>query len=239
MHPTFLILIALALLGGLGPPISGLLTLVLLFGSVLVHELAHSLVAKRKGVVVRDIVLLPIGGASEMEMKPEKPVDELVIAIVGPLTSAVLSAGAFGVLLVTGRPVGPAFATGGLLVRLAWANAMLRAVWPNYTSVRGVKVVLPLVVADAADLADLKATAPASRYVVCELTAPRQVLEERVTRREPNEFWTAALLKWIDVYHRRDDLEWLRDFHVSTHDKPVDLSAEEVISLCGWGDDRT
>ena len=110
----------------------------------------------------------------------------------------------------------------------------LRAVWPNYTSVPNVRVVLPLVVADAADLAELKEIAPAGRHIVGELTAPRPVLEQRVTAREPNDYWKARLLDWVDVYHRRGDLESIRDFQVSTHDKSVDACAEAVIALCGW-----
>jgi Zn-dependent protease len=59
--------------------------LVLLFLTVFVHEFFHSVVAIAKGVKVKKIILLPIGGLSMAESIPEKPSDEFVIAIAGPL----------------------------------------------------------------------------------------------------------------------------------------------------------
>ena len=64
-----------------------LLWIAAVFGSVLVHEFAHCVVARRRGAVVEDVLLLPIGGVSQMEKIPEAPDDELAIAVVGPLTS--------------------------------------------------------------------------------------------------------------------------------------------------------
>jgi len=58
-----------------------------LFGGVTLHELAHSYVAKKNGVPIESIVLLPIGGVSQMENIPEDPNVEMRIALVGPLTS--------------------------------------------------------------------------------------------------------------------------------------------------------
>jgi len=57
----------------------------ILFSSVLLHELFHSLVALLKGIRVEKISLLPIGGIAYTQKMPEKPVDELVIALAGPL----------------------------------------------------------------------------------------------------------------------------------------------------------
>jgi len=62
------------------------------FASITLHELAHSLVAMRKGVRVRDITLLFIGGAAQMEEIPRKPADEIQVAIAGPLFSLGLAA---------------------------------------------------------------------------------------------------------------------------------------------------
>ncbi|HZQ26755.1 MAG TPA: site-2 protease family protein [Acidimicrobiales bacterium] len=127
VHPTFLVLIALALVGGLGPPAQGLLWLVLLFASVVAHELAHSLTARRFGVRVKDILLLPIGGVSEFERLPSAPRQELLVAAVGPLTSlalgiavATVAAVAFGTALL---PVD--LVHGTVLHRLAWLNVLL------------------------------------------------------------------------------------------------------------------
>ncbi len=59
--------------------------ILLLFFFVFLHELAHSLVAKRYGVKISKIILLPFGGVSSMERIPEDPSKELAIAIAGPL----------------------------------------------------------------------------------------------------------------------------------------------------------
>ena len=61
-----------------------------LFTSIVLHELGHSLVAIRKGCRVHEILLLPIGGAAQMESLPVRPVDELLTAAAGPAVSAVL-----------------------------------------------------------------------------------------------------------------------------------------------------
>lgn len=63
-----------------------------LFISVLLHELAHSLVAKSRGLPVKSITLFLLGGVSNLESEPEKPGVEFVVAIAGPLSSLALAA---------------------------------------------------------------------------------------------------------------------------------------------------
>lgn len=70
--------------------VMGGVTAISLFISVLLHELAHSLVAKARGLPVSSITLFIFGGVSNLEEEPEKPGIEFIMAIVGPGTSLVL-----------------------------------------------------------------------------------------------------------------------------------------------------
>ena len=67
------------------------------FASILLHELAHSLVAKREGLSVKSITLFIFGGVSALGSEPETPGQEFRVAIVGPIVSFIL-AGAFGIV---------------------------------------------------------------------------------------------------------------------------------------------
>ena len=106
----------------------GLLWVVAIFGCVLIHELAHCVVAQREGVIVDDILLLPIGGVSQMRSIPSVASEELAIAIVGPLTSLALAGVFAAAALATGAHLWPpTLLVGPWLVRLAWLNVILGA----------------------------------------------------------------------------------------------------------------
>ena len=80
----------------------GATTSLLIFASVLVHELAHSFVAKARGLNARSITLFIFGGVSNLTGEPESPRTEFLVAIVGPLTSFALA----GVMFVLANVVG-------------------------------------------------------------------------------------------------------------------------------------
>jgi Zn-dependent protease len=93
LHLTFfLILIWGAFSYGRGAgPVYGLVVTMALFTLVLLHELGHSLAAMGYGIPVKDITLLPIGGVARLTRMPEKPVQELVVALAGPAVNVVLA----------------------------------------------------------------------------------------------------------------------------------------------------
>jgi Zn-dependent protease/CBS domain-containing protein len=101
------------------------LSAVLFFGSVLVHELAHALVAQARGIRVQDITLFLFGGATRARVESRGPGDEFLIALVGPLTSGLL-AGLFGIVAGLGRDI-LSRPLGGTLGYLAWTNLVLAA----------------------------------------------------------------------------------------------------------------
>lgn len=76
--------------------LSGLLLSVLLFGSILLHELGHSVVARRRRVPIEGIELHLFGGVAKMTAPPRSPKDEIAIAIAGPLVSLALAAAFLG-----------------------------------------------------------------------------------------------------------------------------------------------
>jgi len=96
----------------------GILTSLLFFGSVLFHELSHSVVALHYKIPVHSITLFVFGGIARIAREPSKPIQEFNIAIAGPLASFFLGV----TFLVITAIFPPEQMVGALAVNLAWTN---------------------------------------------------------------------------------------------------------------------
>jgi Zn-dependent protease/CBS domain-containing protein len=132
IHITFLLFLAWIGFsafrqGGAQAATQNIVFIVLLFLCVVLHEFGHIFMARRFGIRTPDVTLLPIGGVASLERIPEKPSQELAVALAGPavnlvialLLIAVLGAGMEGQV---DRIDDPAL---GLATRLAAANVFL------------------------------------------------------------------------------------------------------------------
>jgi Zn-dependent protease len=109
-----------ALGDGAGKYLLAAVFVILLYLSVLVHELSHSIVARGYGLPVRRIVLYPLGGVSEIDKEPETPLREFCVSAAGPALSLVLAGIGWGLtnVFVTGW-------SGELVWQLLWVNIIV------------------------------------------------------------------------------------------------------------------
>ncbi len=106
----------------------GITTSLLVFLSIVAHELAHCFVAQRRGLLVHDIVLFLLGGVSQLEREPTSPAAELSMAIAGPLASLGLAV-AMGLLWLACLPLGePLAAVFGYVAGLNGAVALFNLI---------------------------------------------------------------------------------------------------------------
>src|SRR5579864_210809 len=138
IHLTFFFLLAFvwftqSVAMGVGGAARGLILVGMIFGCVVLHELGHALVAKRNGVAVRSIILLPIGGVTLMDDSTQRshPARDIRIAIAGPLVNLVIAA-LSGVAILAFYPQArlwhqPFVYAGNLPRALFWGNVFLGA----------------------------------------------------------------------------------------------------------------
>jgi Zn-dependent protease/predicted transcriptional regulator len=131
LHITFLLFIGwVALSQGLltGRPeraLSGVALLLLIFACVVLHELGHALVARRFGIRTRDIVLLPIGGVARLERMPDKPSQEVLVAIAGPLVNVAIALVLWAALVALRQPFDIQNFRGSMLETLLAINVFM------------------------------------------------------------------------------------------------------------------
>jgi Zn-dependent protease len=107
VHGTFFLLLAWVGFvyyrqGGTAAAIEGLVFILLIFLCVVLHEFGHALAARRYGIKTQDITLLPIGGLARLERMPDKPAEELVVALAGPAVNVIIAAMLWIVIGLTG-----------------------------------------------------------------------------------------------------------------------------------------
>ena len=134
VHATFLLLIGWVGYShwlerqNWGDVLTGILFILALFLCVVLHEYGHALTARRYGIKTRDITLYPIGGVARLERMPDKPIEELWVALMGPAVNVVIAAILFAYLYLTNSLVpltDLTVSSGSFVERLMMVNVSL------------------------------------------------------------------------------------------------------------------
>jgi Zn-dependent protease/predicted transcriptional regulator len=138
IHATFLLLLAWVAISdyqrsqSASSALTGVLFVLAVFATVVLHELGHALMARRYGIKTQDITLLPIGGVARLERMPREPKQELLVALAGPAVNVLIAGLLYTWLSVTGGM--PAFLdsaslSAGFLDRQFVAQLLAVNVW--------------------------------------------------------------------------------------------------------------
>jgi Zn-dependent protease len=134
VHGTFWLLPLFVLFmnfgSGYGQVASELMFVFGVFACVALHEVGHALASAAYGIRTRDITLYPVGGVASLERMPEKPWQEIAVALAGPAVNVVIAGGLLAGILA-GEFLMPwtygGEVVGDFLARLFWANVVLCA----------------------------------------------------------------------------------------------------------------
>jgi Zn-dependent protease len=134
MHYTFLLLVGwFAFINwrqgqSISAAVAGVALILAIFLCVVLHEYGHALMARRYGIKTRDIILLPIGGVARLERLPDKPMQELWVALAGPAVNVAVVILVFAWLQITAglKPLQNLYeATGPFLGQLLAINIFM------------------------------------------------------------------------------------------------------------------
>jgi Zn-dependent protease len=136
LHSTFSLLVGFIVLShlfgarGWAGAVGELIFTAVLFTVVVLHELGHALAARIFGIGTRDITLYPIGGVARLEYMPEKPSQEIVIALAGPAVNVALAALAHFALPFSGGGLGTMLLQRFIVVNLSLGAFNLLPAFP-------------------------------------------------------------------------------------------------------------